>query len=266
MAIIKIKKERGFTTVTNDIMQNKHISFAAKGLLCELLSLPSNWVVHQSSFIREGCKKDFLSKLFKELYEGGYLDIIKTRNKDGKIVRNEWIVYENGGRSAIMTPKSADSPKVAPTACGKTAPIKENINNNKNISIKENKKEKIFIYDDHFLIFYRAYPKVGRKDKAKTYEYYQKKRCKSGLDEPVFCGKLIKAIEAQAHERKLKEQCGITNYFWKNVKTWVNNESWDDDILTEEEVKSSVRPIVGRRVNAQTANECLQSVKDQYGF
>ncbi len=151
MAIIKIKKERNFTTLTNQVLQNKELSFAAKGLLCELLSLPEDWVVHMATFTRSNCGIDKIRTLFTELRQEGYVEVIKTR-ESGKFIRTEWVVYENNGKSNEMPTKTLAQPCHGKPRRGNPMLQKKHNKDNININIKEINKEKIAVLKTERLI------------------------------------------------------------------------------------------------------------------
>ena len=43
MAVFKVEKTKNFTIMSNHHLQNKNLSFKAKGLLSYMLSLPEDW-------------------------------------------------------------------------------------------------------------------------------------------------------------------------------------------------------------------------------
>ena len=55
MAILRKKYDRNFTTISNDALKDKDLSFKAKGLLVYMWSLPNDWEFYKitisSSFI-----------------------------------------------------------------------------------------------------------------------------------------------------------------------------------------------------------------------
>lgn len=124
MAIIKHKLHDNYTVISNEILKSPGLSFGAKGLLCELLSLPHDWTVHKTTFIRGPATKYQIDQLFKELKDAGYLEIIKNREGQ-RIVSQEWIVYGYVRQSNENTPKTFDSlePRVS---CVKRSLSQEN--------------------------------------------------------------------------------------------------------------------------------------------
>jgi hypothetical protein len=43
--IVKVKHQNNFVTIANEPIKRRDLSFAAKGLLVYLMSLPENWEV-----------------------------------------------------------------------------------------------------------------------------------------------------------------------------------------------------------------------------
>ena len=84
MSVVKVKHNRNFTTIPNEILNNPKLSFRAKGVVCYLLSKPEDWhisVKQLTSSSKEG--RDAIYTAFDELIEQGYMireqDIQKGR-------------------------------------------------------------------------------------------------------------------------------------------------------------------------------------------
>ena len=128
--ILRKKNNSDYFIANRQILKNKSISLKAKGLLMLMLSLPDNW-----DFNINGLKQlnsdgiESLRTAIKELKLYGYLEIKKI-DIHGKI-GYEWIVSEMSipymGKPHTEKPYTEN-----PTLL---------INNNKLITIKENKKE-----------------------------------------------------------------------------------------------------------------------------
>lgn len=113
--IVKAKfNGQGFTLIPNDALQDKKLSWQAKGLLGYLLSLPSDWVVYVSELDKNATNGRESSRgAFKELQDAGY--ILSVRIFEGNLAKG-WshIVYNSPqkppeppepiGSSDIQTP------------------------------------------------------------------------------------------------------------------------------------------------------------------
>ncbi|MDA3837255.1 MAG: hypothetical protein PF542_06565 [Nanoarchaeota archaeon] len=117
------KEEVGFTQVKNNILNDKNLSFKAKGLFAYLYSKPNDW-----DFSSKRIKNDSIDGLdstlsgLKELEEAGYL--VRMRTKTGKV---EYCLYHS------VNPKR-ENPYQGKAQQGKT----HSISNKEKIVIKKN--------------------------------------------------------------------------------------------------------------------------------
>ena len=94
MAILRVSKDSNFTIIHNSVFMNYELSYKAKGLLCQMLSLPDGW-----SFSIEGLARlasdgrDSVANTLKELERAGYFRREKNRT-DGKFQGIEYIIAE----------------------------------------------------------------------------------------------------------------------------------------------------------------------------
>lgn len=94
MKIIRKDKKDNFTTIDNAYLQNKNLSFKAKGIMTYILSLPDDWVIYIDQLIAtskdgEGSFRSGLDELIKAGYIKRYPIIEK-----GQIVAWQTEVYE----------------------------------------------------------------------------------------------------------------------------------------------------------------------------
>lgn len=94
MAVLRVDKSDNYTVIHNAVFYDYGISYKAKGLLCQMLSLPDGW-----SFTIEGLAKlasdgrDSVANALKELENAGYFRREQNRN-GGKYQGIEYIVSE----------------------------------------------------------------------------------------------------------------------------------------------------------------------------
>ena len=79
---------------SRDTAQDKTLSYDALGMLGYLLSKPSDWMVQPSDLIREKCGRDKVYGTLNELIDSRYLERIYIRDKRGKVLSVEYVVYE----------------------------------------------------------------------------------------------------------------------------------------------------------------------------
>lgn len=104
MAIIRVNKNRNYTTISKYHLQDKNLSLKAKGLLSMMLSLPDDWdySVRGLSVI---CKetKDTINGILNELEKNNYLERKKIYI-NGKISEWEYNIFEEKN----LYPKNQD--------------------------------------------------------------------------------------------------------------------------------------------------------------
>lgn len=89
------QRSSGFTIIPNLIFKNKNLSLKAKGLLCQLLSLPDTWEYSEMGLVAittDG--RASVRSAIKELEDNRYLIREQTRGSDGKMSKMIYHVYE----------------------------------------------------------------------------------------------------------------------------------------------------------------------------
>ena len=90
----KIQKTENFTIVDNEYLNDKNLSFKAKGILTYFLSLPGDWVIYFEEIITHSTDgiRSFRSGV-DELIKEGYIRRYPVR-ENGVIVRWETEIFE----------------------------------------------------------------------------------------------------------------------------------------------------------------------------
>lgn len=145
MAIIRIKKTKDYTVMSNHHLRNKELSLKAKGLLSVILSLPDDWdyTVKGLAYI---CKEgtDSIRGALKELEHEGYIERSRVRNEKGQLTTAEYIIREQPENNSISSEKEPiqDEP-VLPAPISEnpvqanTAQLNTNISNTKKLNTDE---------------------------------------------------------------------------------------------------------------------------------
>lgn len=137
-------KENPYAQISREMLQNANMSFAARGLLSYLLSLPGDWEIslkHLTS--QSNLKKQGIRTLIKELENNRYIKRGAKRVEKGQFNGWEFTVYEEPYEdSKNVSVMALDRSTVVPII-GKVAPTKEIEYNkiNNNINKSEVKKE-----------------------------------------------------------------------------------------------------------------------------
>ena len=94
MAVLRKEKKSNFTVIDNAIFKDYRLSFKAKGLLCQMLSLPDGWEYSVEGLAR--LTSDGTSAItsgLKELEDAGYFRRERVR-KDNRLAGIEYIISE----------------------------------------------------------------------------------------------------------------------------------------------------------------------------
>lgn len=97
MSVFKVEKTKNFTIMSNHHLQNKNLSFKAKGLLSYMLSLPDDWDYSLAGLLANSKEKiTSLKSALNELKQNGYLSVIKLNPNQTKSKKYEYIynIYE----------------------------------------------------------------------------------------------------------------------------------------------------------------------------
>lgn len=94
--IFRVKKAvNPFVQVDKYCIDDKSLSWKAKGLLCYMLSKYDNWKFYDTELVRHSADGiTALRSAIGELKKAGYIVKRKIRNTKGQIIQHETIVYE----------------------------------------------------------------------------------------------------------------------------------------------------------------------------
>ena len=93
--VFKVQKNRNFTIINNEILRRDDISWKAKGIMCYLLSLPSDWTINLTEIMKHATDGEASFRTgWKELSKLGYVERRPVR-KDKKIDYWETIIWES---------------------------------------------------------------------------------------------------------------------------------------------------------------------------
>jgi hypothetical protein len=91
----KNHKHGAYTSVPNQSMQNQSLSWAARGLLAYMLTMPGHWQLNEKDLIgRAPTGRDHLRSIVRELEAVGHLTRTPIRGQGGKILRMVWEVWD----------------------------------------------------------------------------------------------------------------------------------------------------------------------------
>lgn len=95
MAIIRVKKEKNYTRIDNNYLNDLRLSAREVGVMTKVLSLPDDWVFSVrglTSLFRDG--EDGIRSALRVLETAGYLVRKRVRDERGKLGKMEYTFYE----------------------------------------------------------------------------------------------------------------------------------------------------------------------------
>ncbi len=86
--------KNNYTPILHSLSQNKDLSLEALGLAVKILSLPADWELHKKYFETEKNGRYQINRIFKELRELGYAEVVNIYERN-RIKDRQWVVYED---------------------------------------------------------------------------------------------------------------------------------------------------------------------------
>lgn len=103
--VFRVEKTANYTVMSNYHLKDRRLSYKAKGLLSEMLSLPPDWDYTLSGLaVIANDGVDSVRSAVRELERYGYLVRYQRRDKRGRMSVNEYAVYENPGQNPEYIP------------------------------------------------------------------------------------------------------------------------------------------------------------------
>jgi len=96
MSILRSHKTTNYVAINNKVLEDRRVTWKAKGLLSFLLSKPAGWEVKVSHLIRQSPDKDTAVRTaINELIAAGYITRnTQTKEANGKFSAADYDVYE----------------------------------------------------------------------------------------------------------------------------------------------------------------------------
>lgn len=102
-----VKRERTknpYSLIPNELVQNDDMTWAARGLMCYILSMPDDWVFYKNEVMKHGEKKrDAFNKTWMELQSFGYITKEYIRDKNGRYASETKTFKGNDGIEREVT-------------------------------------------------------------------------------------------------------------------------------------------------------------------
>jgi len=123
--IIRVPRRYQFVSIEQALVEDKRLTWAARGIQCYLLSRPDDWEVRVTDLCRKGdLSRGSIYKLLKELRKYGYICYHRKRNEQGQYRGGIYYVHESPGISKsphaeipdMATPDAVSPDTVKPDA------------------------------------------------------------------------------------------------------------------------------------------------------
>ena len=94
-AVIRIKRQEGFTVLPNGLLRDPRLTLKTKGLFCMMLSFPEDWTFSVGGLMSV-CDTggDALRSALGELEEAGYLERERTHSESGRFGGSVYTLHE----------------------------------------------------------------------------------------------------------------------------------------------------------------------------
>lgn len=125
MAIIRQKRKKRFSIVNNKIIEDKRLSFKARGLLIYMLSKPDDWKFYTDELTNRSAKDGIsaIKSALREIEAAGYLVRQQGHKKNGQFTSQDWILTDISANSPQVENPPADKPSTEkPLADNRTLP------------------------------------------------------------------------------------------------------------------------------------------------
>ena len=237
MSIIRVNKNKNYTTMSNYHFRDNRLSLKAKGLLSEMLSLPDDWDYSISGLVAINKENETsIKSTLDELKKYGYLVVNKLLPNKTETGRIEYVydIYEKPkqeGEKQGVENLGVEFLGVENQAVENQGQINTNnkltnnkINNNKNTNnIKSN-------YEKEFELIWSKYPNKKGKDDAKKYFIKARK-------EGITYDTIDKGLDNYIAYVKLNK---IEVRFIAHGSTWMHQRRWNDEYTGKDVNVSSI--------------------------
>ena len=112
MAIIRKKQKERFSIVDNKVIEDKRLSFKARGLLIYMLSKPDDWKFYTDELAKRSSKDGVsaIKSALNEIENAGYLTRKQEHKKNGQFASQDWILTDISTISPQVEKPLADNP------------------------------------------------------------------------------------------------------------------------------------------------------------
>ena len=234
-AVLKNAIKDNFTVVTNQVINDVNLSWSAKGVMCYLLSKPTDWQFFVGDIVKHAqCTEYQVQKLLTELEVNGYLRRYKTVHTGTN--KLHWVWEVNGMKENLRQPEIAT---IVNCESRKNVPYTNtDSNSNTDLTVKPlrdiNNTDVLFtslppkgagVGDAAWEEFWNEYKPVKTRDGlvAKGSKKVAEKKYKQLLAKGVKPEDILRGLRAYL------AYCQNNGRLTCGVSVFLNQERWKDD-------------------------------------
>lgn len=266
MAIFKAKVKNNFTTLVNNTVQDKNLTFEATGLLAFLLSLPDDWEIVKEWLMdqKQKCGRDKLTRMIKELETQGYVVKKIKQDEQGKLKGYDWFVYPEPqitrAEPGVLKNRRPDNP-----ATGKPATTKETDLQKKQLDKKilhrscktdvEPSKKKTIQYSNEFLEIWKARPQRQGSNPKRDAFFSYRARIQDGYKHEDLLNAIKKYFNYCKAENILN-----TRYVMQMSRFFGTNEEFKNNWKISHDSQNAA----GSASDTRTSMQIIKDAREQY--
>lgn len=94
MGIVRVKHKKNFTVLPNELLNDQRLDWRTLGLLCYLLSKPSDWVVSATMLakMKRGNGRNAIYDCLNQMKSTGYAQFEQPLGEGGVFKAGEWVI------------------------------------------------------------------------------------------------------------------------------------------------------------------------------
>jgi hypothetical protein len=254
----KPRPETNYYHLDKSISEDKRLSWGARGLLVFLLGKPDNWQVSVTNLVNQTAEsgkpsgRDSVYSLLNELVSAGYVIREQSKNQDGKFGSIDYIVCEYFEDKPHTDKPHTDKPHTDKPHTDKphtdkphTVNPTQTINELKQLTKKERSND---LNNTHFDKFWEIYDKkIDRKSCEKIWAKINPSE-EEAVKIVYAAGEYVKTV--------------TDKQFQKHPKTWLNNESWNNDLIIS---NGATQNVTKHQITTNAANAIINSAINSAG-
>ena len=143
MSVFRVKKNKGYTVMSNHHLRNHALSLKAKGLLSQMLSLPEDWDYTLQGLAQINKESiDAIREAVRELERAGYIKRSRERDERGCLRGTVYTIYEQPHAEPTPEEPTQEKPALNNPTLEKPMLEKPTLENPMQLNTKSTKKRK----------------------------------------------------------------------------------------------------------------------------